>query len=403
LPASGIVATSLAGFLLVWSTLIIVMSAGSVSLEADIISDSILSRACTRTQFIVAKLLARALMILGIYLLSASAVAYAAYRYALSDVTLSTLVSCIGIVALALLLLVALGVLFSVIFNNTIVSVVALLLLWYVASPIFAFFGADYLSPTSLVRNLPSLLKDPNAPQVLECRATKDTITVVFSKPVDMDSAESPGNYEVECPPGTPLVPQAVAYEKATKSALVTGLALEPGATARVRVRGVADEGGTPVDEASSQVECTVPGGTPAAKKVSPTGRRDTVPPRLVGLSGTASSLRAVFSEPLDRKTAEDTSNYRVENPVGRVQTPTSASYQETRRTVLLTGLDLDLHLPVKLTVRDVADEAGNRIQAGGNTRTYTEIQPWRYALGFALPALAAAGLAVVWFNRRDL
>ena len=42
--ASGVLAAHLNGFLLVWSIVIIVLGAGSVSMESDVISDSILSR-----------------------------------------------------------------------------------------------------------------------------------------------------------------------------------------------------------------------------------------------------------------------------------------------------------------------------------------------------------------------
>lgn len=405
LPASGIIATNLNGFLLVWSTLIIVISAGSVSLEADIISDSILSRACTRNQFIIAKLLARSVVILGIYLIAASTVAYAAYRYGLADVTLSTVISAIGIVGLALLMLVALGVLFSVLFNNTVVSVVALLLLWYVASPIFTFFGAEYLSPASLVRNLPTLLKDPHGPQLLQCSATEKSVRIVFSKQMDVDSAETVTNYEVECPPGTAVIPRAATYDKSKATVELSGLELAAGEMVRVRVRGVVDTGGTPVNEAANTLDCRVPGKAQARSQESRDARRprDTTPPVLLRLSATRSSLRATFSEALDPETAEDVTNYRVENPVGRVHQPSSAVYDESRRSVLLTGLNLDLNLPVKLTVRDVKDEAGNRIRPRSNSLTYTEVSAWRYALGFGVPALVAAALAVLVFNRRDL
>jgi len=66
-PASTVVSGALLGFLLVWSAVIVVLSAGSISLEADIVSDSVLSRSCTRTQYITAKLAARLLVVLAIY------------------------------------------------------------------------------------------------------------------------------------------------------------------------------------------------------------------------------------------------------------------------------------------------------------------------------------------------
>jgi hypothetical protein len=404
IPASVIITTSLSSFLLVWSMVIIVLSAGSVAPETDIISDSILSRACTRNQFIVAKLVSRGIVILGVYAVAAGAAGYAAYRYAACDVTVQTLVTSIAIVGLAIALLVALGVLFSVMFSNTIVSVVALLLLWYVASPLFTFLGAEYLSPASLVRNLPAMLKDPRAPQVVQCTATATSLAVSFSKPVDPRSAEEPANYSIECPSGVPHLAQSAAYDRTRTTVVLGGLTLPAGESASVTVRGVTDAGGTAVSPAADTATCVVPGGTPSRTE---TGKAivklDRTPPRLVRLETTPSSIRAIFSEPLDAKSAEDVANYLIENPVGTRRDARAATYRSDNRTVLLSGLDLDLNVPVKLTVKDVRDAAGNAVSVKANSIVHSEVTPWKYVLGFGLPALTAGALAVFWFNRRDL
>ncbi len=399
-----LVTTTLASFLVVWSTLIIVLSAGSVAPEADIISDSILSRACTRSQFIVAKLISRAGVILAVYAVGAGLTGFVAYRYAATDVTLQTLLTSIGIVGLAVLLLVALGVLFSVVFNNTVVSVVALLLLWYVASPIFSFLGADYLSPASLIRNLPAMLKDPQAPQVVQCSATETSVSIAFSKHVDPRSAEDPSAYSIESPTGVSHQAETAAYDRPRTTVTLSGLSFTPGEKVTVTVRGVTDPGGTTISAASDTATCTVPGVSPrteAPKSAKPP--HDRTAPRLTALEATQSSLRATFSEPLDLKSAEDTAHYVVENPVGNRQSARAATYRSDTRTVLLSGLNLDLAVPVKLTVTDVRDTAGNPVSVRGNSLIHAEVTAWKYVLGFGLPAVCAALLAVVWFNRRDL
>ncbi len=404
IPASMLVTTTLAGFLLVWSTLIIVLSAGSVAPEADIISDSILSRACTRNQFIAAKIISRAGVILAVYGLAAGSTAFVAYRYAAADVTTQTLITSIGIVGLAILLLVALGVLFSVVFNNTVVSVVALLLLWYVASPIFSFMGADYLSPASLIRNLPAMLKDPQAPQVVQCSATETSVSVAFSKHVDPRSAEDPSAYTIESPPGVSHQAETATYDRPKTTVTLSGLTLTAGEKVTVTVRGVTDPGGTTISAASDTATCTVPGGTVTAKQDK--GRKppaDRTAPRLTGLEATPSSLRALFSEPLDVATAEDPTHYLIENPIGNRRTARAATYRADTRSVLLSGLELDLAVPVKLTVTEIRDVAGNPVSVRGNSIVHSEVTPWKYVLGFGLPALCACLLAVVWFNRRDL
>jgi ABC-type transport system involved in multi-copper enzyme maturation permease subunit len=404
LPASTIVAANLSGFLLIWSTLIIVMSAGSVSHEADIISDSILSRACTRVQFILAKLLSRILVTLGVYLIATIAVGYAAYRYAPSDITPTTLATGIGIVALAVLLLVSLGVLFSVVINNTIVSVVSLLLLWYVASPVFAFVGAEYLSPTSLVRNLPAILKDPHAPQLVQCSATKSSLTVVFSENVDAASAEEPSNYSIETDPDTRTQPATATYDATRTTVILGGLSFAAGQKIRVTVQNVVDSGGTPISDAANTVECVAPGATrpsEAHDKAKP--RADMAPPTVLRITATQSSVTVYFSESLDPDTAEDATNFQVENPVGVPRSPRAATYRSDRRTVLLSGLKLDLDVPVKLSAKGVKDLAGNAVAAQRSSAMFTEVTPWKYVLGFGLPAVVCALLSVLWFNRRDL
>lgn len=403
-PASTVVTTTLAGFLVIWSMVIIVLSAGSVGPEADIVSDSILSRACTRNQYIVAKLISRVIVVLGVYAVAASVAGFAAYRYAACDVTVSTLIVGISIVGLAILLLVTFGVLFSVMFNNTIVSVVALLLLWYVAAPVFSFLGAEYLSPASLIRNLPAILKDPHAPQVVECSATPTSINVVFSKHVDPRSAENPGNYTIECPPGVNHMAEAATYDRTKTTVVLSGLTLTAGETVQVTARGVTDPGGTQVSAASDTATCVVPGEKPAAAKpAAKPSQADKTPPRLVRMEAAMSSIRVTFSEPLDPDDAEDTANYLIENPVGRQHAARAATYRTDNRSVLLSGLDLDLNVPIKVTVKDVRDVAGNAISARGNSLVHSEVTPWKYVLGFGLPALIAAALAVAWFNRRDL
>lgn len=434
-PASSVLASSLNMYLFIWSTFIIVLAAGSVSLEADMIADSILCRACTRTQYIVGKIASRSLVILGTYFVFSGIAGYATWRFASSDMTVATMLTGIGIVAMAVLLLVALGVMMSVVFNNTIVSCIALLLLWYVASPIFMFVGADYLSPTSLTRTLPLILKDPTAPQVLQCTATASSVTVAFSKDMRSDRAEDVGNYTVESPPGTFLTPQTAVYDRQRNSVVLSGLTLAAGKTVKVTVRGVTDVGGNEVSPAANSATATIPaeprgssisavkpgprvasggaavsGAREAAASVAPAKPKpaaaarsaDRQPPRVTQCSATASSLKVTFSEEIEPKDAEKLANYVVESPLGKLQSPRVATYSPASRTVLLSGLNLDPAF-ARVTVRDVKDLAGNAITTSGNSAIYREVANWKYVLGFGLPALACTLFGIVWFSRRDL
>jgi hypothetical protein len=238
-PASAALAAYLAIFLNVWSVVIIVLSAGSVSLESEIVADSILSRACTRTQYILAKLTSRALVVGAVYLLGASAAAYVSWRYGAADVTFSTMAIGIGIVGLALLMLVSLGVTISAIFDNTIISIVGLLLLWHVAGALFAFAGVEYMSPTSLTGRLPEILRDSRAPQVVSCSATRTSVSIIFSKDLNSASAEELGNYTVQDASGTRHVPQTAVYDSATATVRLSGLSPEVTKAVTVTVDGV--------------------------------------------------------------------------------------------------------------------------------------------------------------------
>lgn len=434
-PASGTLASILNLFLFAWSIVIIVLGAGSVSLESDVISDSILSRPCTRTQFISAKFASRTLVVLGVYLVSALVAGVTAWRYGANDMTAYTIATGVGVVGLAVLLLLSLGITFSVIFNNTVTAVASLMLVWYVASPIFGFLGADYLSPFSIARNLPRMLKDPNAPQLADGQATQTGVTLSFSKPLEPQSAEQPGNYVIESPEGTAYSAQSAVYDKPKNSVVLAGLTLPAGGKLKVTVRNVSDAGGMSISPAANSVDIDVPAdasehtGTqqttvagvatpPSAGITSAAGRgastsgaapvvkkpgADRSAPRVLQCTATAGSVKVTFSTALNSKEAETIQNYTVESPQGKTHLPRIASYSPAAHTVLLSGFDFAADDPVKVTVKDVHSADGIPISTRNNTATYAELTTWKYVVGLGLPSLTAFFIAIFWFARRDL
>ncbi|MGC8668703.1 MAG: ABC transporter permease [Chthonomonadales bacterium] len=408
-PASGILATQLDAFLMIWSTVIIVLAAGSVSVETDIVADSILSRSCTRIQYIGAKLLSRMLVITSVYLIYASAVAYAAWRYAANDMTLGTMALAIGIVGMAVLLLSALGVAMSTLFNSTIFAVIGLILLWYVASPIFTFAGADYLSPASLVRNLPRILKDANAPQVIDAHAEPSSIRVTFSKELDARSAEQAANYLIEGRGKERYTPQTAVYDPAKTTVLLGGLHLPAGERLRVTARGITDKAGNEISPAADAIEVTVqadrsaPSQSAAGAATGAPHRPTAAAPRVTRCVAVGGSLRVTFSAEMNRKDVEDPLHYVVECPPGSIRTPAYATWNADTRSVLLSGLDLPAGEQVKVTVRDVRDASGAPVSEPDSWAVYSEVTPWKYLLGFGIPTVGACVLALFWFCRRDL
>lgn len=425
--ASNILAVQLGMFLLVWSIVIIVLSAGSVSLEAEVISDSILSRACTRIQYITAKLTARAGTILLVYALSSGVAAMVAWRYAANDMAMSTMLGGIGVVALAVFMLVTMGIAMSVVFNNTVMAVAGMLLLWYVAGPIFAFAGAEYLSPASLVRALPRILKDPDSPQVTQAVATANSLTVSFSKPVDQASAETPGNYAIEDSQGAAYTATTALCDRAQTTVTLGGLALPSGESLKITVRNVVGKGGTALSPAADSATADVPrekaasatakpagspaeappvAKAPATKPAASTPKKvlDRVLPRITGLTATASGARIQFSKEMDADKAQVSASYVVENPPGASPLPVpAATYVSTSRTVILGGLKLNLDEPVRVTVKDVTDRSGNELARAFRTATYSEVTLLKYGLGFGVPAVLFCLLATYLFSRRDL
>jgi ABC-type transport system involved in multi-copper enzyme maturation permease subunit len=415
-PASSVLATTLDGFLLVWSIVIIVLGAGSVSLESDVISDSILSRPCTRTQFISAKFASRVLVVVSIYLVFSLIAGFTAWRYGANDMTPGTIAVGVGTVGLAIVLLLSLGIMLSVIFNNTVMAVAAMLLLWYVASPVFGFLGADYLSPTSLVRNLPRMLKDPDQPQLVDCMASQSSMTLTFSKALDPQTAEQPANYVIEGPDRTRYPAVTAVYDKQKLNVVLSGLTLPEGARLKVTAQNVTDVGGSGLSPAANsandvmvpdaQPAAAVPGtqaAKPAAAVPRPGPAREGAPPRVVSCTATASSVKATFSTDMVATEAENVQNYIVESPQGRTHVVRAATYSNATHTVLLTGFTFAQDEPVKVTVKGVRSAAGTAIDSRGDSATYAELTTWKYVLGLGLPSLLAFFISVAWFARRDL
>ncbi|MHB0997843.1 MAG: hypothetical protein ACYC27_01240 [Armatimonadota bacterium] len=428
IPASVALAAYLGFFLNVWGIVIIVLSAGSISSEADIVADGILSRACTRTQYILAKLSARVLVIGGVYLIGAGAAAYASSRYGLNDVTWYTMLTGIAIVGMAIFMLVSLGVTMSVIFNNTIVSVIGLLLLWYVAGYIFTFAGAAYMSPTSLTRNLPQILRDSTPPKVVSCVATKSSLAIKFSKQINPDTAERIENYTIETSKDSGYTLQTAIYNKSEKTVILSGLKFPVNRKVTVTVDGVADMGGNilspaadsatsrPVsakgsnvadsasdssERTSNKLEKSKSETSSTAAKDSPRNRRRSLL-QVVQVSATPVSASVVFSQDMDPVKVEKIDKYVVESPLGTTQVPQTAAYSPSTKTVLLGGLSFKKGDPVKVTVKDVTSTEGKKISAI-NSAIFREVQNWKYLAGFGMPALVFLMFGVVWFSRRDL
>jgi len=145
-------------FPLVWSTVVIIVSGGAISSESGVVADSILSKAVRRSEYILAKLLSRLGIVIGLFLLMSVPVSYIIAQNATGDVDTTGMIWAFAMVGLMLTVLTSLAVASSTLFNNTLVAVVVVWFAWYIAGAVTGLLQADYLSPLGIVDSLPGLL-----------------------------------------------------------------------------------------------------------------------------------------------------------------------------------------------------------------------------------------------------
>ena len=139
-------------FVYVWSLMIIGLSAGSISSEAGVIADSLLSRSVKRYEYIIAKILSRCSVVLMVYFIVTFILSLIAVRIApIGDIDFGGWLRAVLMVGLVLAFLTILGVTFSTISPSTVVSVIVVLLAWYMMLFALPVAQLDMASPGYLV------------------------------------------------------------------------------------------------------------------------------------------------------------------------------------------------------------------------------------------------------------
>lgn len=136
-----------------------VLASAAVSGEASIVADGILSRSVTRTEYISAKIASRLGFTTVVYALVMVPFSYLVIRYAAPDTSISGVVIGLTMVALLLIFLGAVGITFSTLFSNVLLSVLLLLLLAVVSGVVLQFLGLTWMSTTAVVNNLPETFR----------------------------------------------------------------------------------------------------------------------------------------------------------------------------------------------------------------------------------------------------
>lgn len=157
--ASEMVSSLLRWTLLGSASLIIVLTAGSISSERGTLADSVLSRGISRYQYFCGKWHARLTVVLGTFF----AVGLAALlgTYFLLDVDLTLIGSLVALVAVAAFLAVVIscGVTVSALFNSTLLGVSVLWIVVYGCGFALSLLPERVPSPDRLLVQLPFILK----------------------------------------------------------------------------------------------------------------------------------------------------------------------------------------------------------------------------------------------------
>jgi ABC-type transport system involved in multi-copper enzyme maturation permease subunit len=159
-PASDLMSDLLRWTVLGSVTLIIILTAGSISAERGTMADSVLCRGISRYQYFLGKWHSRLVTVLGTFFTLAAVVLVGSF-FLLRDENLSPVGGVVALLTVAALLMmvVTCGVTISAISNSTLLSVAVLWLVLYGTGFVLALLPDSYPSPDRALHNLPEILR----------------------------------------------------------------------------------------------------------------------------------------------------------------------------------------------------------------------------------------------------
>ncbi len=158
-PAAHLITDLFHWLVLGGMTLIIILTAGTISSERGIVADSVLSRGISRVQYYLGKWHARLFGILGTFMLLGAAIIAVCF-FLLRDGQLSGPGSAVALTHVAGLLAVVISctVAVSAICNNTLLGVALSWMLLYGTGYALTFLPPMFPAPDRILRNLPNVL-----------------------------------------------------------------------------------------------------------------------------------------------------------------------------------------------------------------------------------------------------
>lgn len=158
-PASRLISDLLRWTVVGSVTLIIVLTAGSISSERGTMADSVLSRGISRYQYFLGKWHARLAAVLVTFLVMATAALVASYLLLDEDLSLAgSAVALITVIAL-LAVVVSCGVSVSAFVNSTVVAIAVLWIALYGSGFVLMMLPDEVPAPHRLLERLPHMLR----------------------------------------------------------------------------------------------------------------------------------------------------------------------------------------------------------------------------------------------------
>jgi ABC-2 type transport system permease protein len=159
-PASELTSDLLRWIVLGSVTLIIILTAGTISAERGTMADSVLCRGISRHQYFLGKWHARLALVLSTFFMVAVVVLLGGFLL-LHDDHLSLIGSLVALLTVAALLVIIItcGVTISAFSNSTLLSVTALWLLLYGTGFALSLMPVHIPSPDRALKNLPNILR----------------------------------------------------------------------------------------------------------------------------------------------------------------------------------------------------------------------------------------------------
>jgi hypothetical protein len=156
---SDVVGGWLALYFLVSAFVAGILGAGALTQDVEAASDSILTRAVTRYDYVAARLGFRATLLLVVHACATLPMLFFARRFGLDDATTSGLIMAALITGVMLLFVTALGVAIGGILRQMMVAVVVLVVVFVLEGFLFDFINMEYLSSNAVLDDLPAIIR----------------------------------------------------------------------------------------------------------------------------------------------------------------------------------------------------------------------------------------------------